>query len=142
MIVKEIIVGSIHTCDSDHIRPDWRGYRRQHAQGQTAEEEEADEFDHIDKLQQLGINAGVAHEWHTLSWTRNSMENERSETDDQYAGDLKKCKEAGFHTCQSLLMYPKKVISVPLQASSVRSSGQDREHQRLNLSLPVECTAS
>lgn len=26
-----------------------------------------------------------------------------------YAGDIKKAKEGGYHTCESLLMYPRKV---------------------------------
>nr|AKI32385.1 DNA meiotic recombinase 1 [Watanabea reniformis] len=49
----------------------------------AAEEEDIEEFDPIDKLQQLGINAG----------------------------DIKKAKEAGYHTCQSLLMQTKKKLT-------------------------------
>jgi hypothetical protein len=33
---------------------------RQNVQAATGEEEEIEEFDHIDKLQQLGINAGYS----------------------------------------------------------------------------------
>ncbi|KAK9808541.1 hypothetical protein WJX73_006517 [Symbiochloris irregularis] len=52
-------------------------------QQQEEVEEELDEFVPIDKLQSLGINAG----------------------------DIKKAKEGGFHTCQSMLMNPKKRLA-------------------------------
>lgn len=43
------------------------------------------------------------------------MADGRAETHANLVGDLKKCKDAGFYTCQSLLMYPKKVISLPFK---------------------------
>jgi hypothetical protein len=50
----------------------------------VSEEVEADDFEPIEKLAQLGVNAG----------------------------DIKKAKDAGYHTCSSLLMTTKKASPI------------------------------
>lgn len=56
---------------------------QEHLEVQKDDQEEAEDFEPIDKLEQLGINKG----------------------------DIKKAKEGGCHTCQSLLMNTKKHLA-------------------------------
>ena len=86
------------------------------------EEEELEEFQLIEKLQQLGINqgesAGPARCW---GLSRSCYQSQHPDFDDSNqphpslaAGDIKKAKEAGYHTCESLLMNTRKVTPVAL----------------------------
>lgn len=47
---------------------------------------------------------------------------------DLYAGDIKKAKEAGYHTCQALLMQTKKVESIFISVYSERHYKKIRSH--------------
>ena len=87
--------------------------------GLQQEEDEVEEFQLIEKLQRLGINAGdLLWEHPAVHCRRNLLKSivhlhQENVTDcntaSTAAGDIKKAKEAGYHTCESLLMNTRKV---------------------------------
>ena len=82
------------------------------------EELEVEEFQLIEKLQQLGINAGTSDKLslvvRILALSRCCVSWEALETG-AVPGDIKKAKEAGYHTCESLLMNTRKVRMLRLR---------------------------
>ena len=99
-------------------------------QSQEQVEEEVDEFELIEKLQRFGINAGNTvvemtvrpHAsqhvvdvllYMVLIWALLLSTHSGKKISCWCAptGDIKKAKEGGFHTCQALLMYPKKRLA-------------------------------
>ncbi len=68
--------------------------------------EEVEDFQPIDKLQQLGINAGKASGTLTVSDLLKLVTLRPASC---LTGDIKKAKEGGVHTCECFLMRTKKV---------------------------------
>ena len=83
---------------------------------ESHDEEELEEFQLIEKLQQLGINQGESAApprcfgFQELQQMLASQDLHMSSKHVVFhAGDIKKAKEAGYHTCESLLMNTRKV---------------------------------
>ena len=74
------------------------------------EGEEVEDFQPIEKLQQLGVNQGKPGFSLAGCDTRPLSDcSALSFTSASCAGDIKKAKEAGYHTCEALLMNTRKV---------------------------------
>ena len=86
-------------------------------------EEELDEFDPIDKLQQLGVNAGEPFCCPAAALCVCPRFRRSCTSSNLRAGDIKKAKEAGYHTCQSLLMQTKKARLGCLDTVSLAKHG-------------------
>ena len=79
-------------------------------QQQDTEAEEVEDFQSIDKLQQLGINAGMGATPAVLLCLCCHTEIVSCQLcAPASAGDIKKAKEGGVHTCEALLMRTRKV---------------------------------
>ena len=95
------------------------------------EELEVEEFQLIEKLQQLGINAGISDELSRQLVVHKSCsllplkKAKKAIETAAVPGDIKKAKEAGYHTCESLLMNTRKVsmMHVPPRRHHLLASG-------------------